>query len=928
MKYFSIITLSVVLSACCIFFSKKNIQLKNTNELSSAPNGIGESNERAIYEYLRKVNPFTGTIPKDIRDRELNFAKTLPKKYDGSRTSTWISRGPNNFGGRTRAIAIDINNENIIIVASVTGGIYRSTNAGASFAQMLSSTQMKSATCLAQDTRSGKTNTWYCGTGEFYGINSMASFSNLGSGNGIYKSTDNGITWTLMPSTVSNTPTTHLTLGDFDVVWDIVVDKTNTSQDVILVAVYGGIYRSDDGGLTWTAVLGLDITGGNAEYVDIKQTPSGVFYAALSSTSQDKGIWRSTDGITWTSITPAGFASTYDRIELAYAPSDESQIYLIANTPGSGSNNHQLWHYQYLSGSGSGAGGTWQNRTTHLPNESCTGFYTFDFAYYSSQSGYDMCIEVKPNDPNFVLLGGTNIYRSTDGFTTDNYKWIGGYQCDTLKPSNYIWPNQHPDQHQFLYKPSNNNILYNVNDGGIFSTQDINASIPIWQNLSKNHKSTQFYTVAIEPGNTSSEIVVGGLQDNGTWFSPTKDESVDWKHVFYGDGAYCAITRNRSNYYLSWQGGKTFKFEIQDDGTVDKLTRIDPTGGSGYQFINPFILDPTDDNKMYICAGKYIWRNDSLNDIPMIDNEYNSISKGWKRLNNTNTGIGVSSPSTSCLAMGESNNQKLYYGTDGGQIYIVDTARSNTCPKRLISNTTMPVGANVSAISVDNTNSDKVMASFSNYGVKSIFYSSDAGTSWQDVSGNLEQNADGSGDGPSINWIHIYHDADTVIYLAGTSVGLFSTSLLNGTSTIWTQEGPSTIGNVSVDMITSRTHDGSIVIATHGNGVYAMQLKSTVGIENINNQNSIDASIYPNPMNDNCTIKFSLKNDVAITIAVYNIYGEKINTLVENENMMDGKHEITWNGKNQKGAEVSNGNYFVVINSNNRDKKVLKLFKY
>jgi flagellar hook assembly protein FlgD len=159
-------------------------------------------------------------------------------------------------------------------------------------------------------------------------------------------------------------------------------------------------------------------------------------------------------------------------------------------------------------------------------------------------------------------------------------------------------------------------------------------------------------------------------------------------------------------------------------------------------------------------------------------------------------------------------------------------------------------------------------------------------------------------------------------------VGLFSTSLLNGTSTIWTQEGPSTIGNVSVDMITSRTHDGSIVIATHGNGVYAMQLKSTVGIENINNQNSIDASIYPNPMNDNCTIKFSLKNDVAITIAVYNIYGEKINTLVENENMMDGKHEITWNGKNQKGAEVSNGNYFVVINSNNRDKKVLKLFKY
>ncbi|MEI6310874.1 MAG: FlgD immunoglobulin-like domain containing protein [Bacteroidota bacterium] len=929
MRFISILLIAVGLCSFCLMYSHQNKIQKTTKNknTSNAPYGIGEANDRATYEYKRLANPTTGKIPANIRSKELQFAATLPKNNEGSRSVSWMSRGPNNFGGRTRAIGVDIANENILLAASVTGGIFRSTNGGALFTQTLTPAQLKSATCLAQDIRSGHTSTWYCGTGEFYGINSIASFSNLASGNGIYKSTNNGVSWTLIPSTVSNTPTTHLTLGDFDVVWDIVCDKTNSSQDVVLAAVYGGIYRSTDGGTSWTAVLGLDTVGGVAEYVDLKQTPSGIFYATLSSTSIDKGIWRSIDGINWINITPAGFASTYDRMELAYAPSDEAQIYMIANTPGTGSNAHQLWHYQYVSGDGSGAGGTWQNRTTHLPDEHCTGFFTFDFAYYSSQSSYDMCIAVKPDDPNFVLLGGTNIYRSTDGFTTDNYKWIGGYQCDTIKHSNYVWPNHHPDQHMLLFKNSNANYVYSTNDGGIYASSDITIETPLYISLNNSHKASQFYTVAIEPGNASSKVIVGGLQDNGTEFTASDNASVDWKHVFYGDGAFCAITRNRTNYYLSYQSGKVFKFEIQDDGTVLNLTRIDPTTGSGYDFINPFILDPSNDNVMYLCGGKNIWRNDSLNYIPVINDEYNTLRTGWKKLINTSTGIGFSSPSLSALAMGQNNSLKLYFGTDNGQIYVLDTASSTTCAKRLISNSSMPTGAYVSAISVDQQDANKVIASFSNYGIKSIFYSSDAGANWQDVSGNLEQNPDGSGDGPSINWIHIYHDADTTIYFAGTSVGLFSTSVLNGTSTIWTQEGASTIGNISVNMITSRTYDGTVVIGTHGNGVYSMQLKSSVGIASAENL-FMSAQVYPNPMKEQTQIDFTLSNEVEMSITVYSIYGDIIKHLVDDQEMKAGHYQMSWDGKNDQGNMVSNGQYYIVLQDREAHRKTLKTIKY
>ncbi len=869
------------------FYQPQNEREKNQTEGELYSND--EEGEAAEYNFMRLRNPFTNQLPKDIRRKELAFAATLPKNND-SRSTTWQNRGPYNLGGRTRALALDVTDENTILAGQVSGGMWRSTDGGAHFSKCTQPQQLHSVSCVAQDKRSGKTNVLYYGTGEQYGVVNAAGFSSQFSGDGIFKSTDGGISWTQLPSTISNTPTTLYEQRDFDFVWEIVTDASNSNQDEVYAATVNGVWRSVDGGTSWSPVLGLDTSISQiSQYADIAITGNGVLYATISYETPSKGIWRSEDGINWTNITPAGFPGTYERIEIGIAPSDENQVFFIAETPGSGTTSHNLWKYHYLSGDGTGAaGGKWENRTTNIPDDHCTGFYTFDFRKYSSQTSYDMYVVVHPTDTNLVFLGGTNIYRSFDGFKTAAYDWIGGYQCDSSKLSNYVYPNHHPDQHRLVFIPSNTNKAISSNDGGLMKTQDITALPVSWQSLNNDYNTGQFYTCAIEPGNTNNQVIIGGLQDNGTFFTNTIDYGQDWTKVGIGDGAYCAITHNRTNYYLSWQTGKVFKYSINDDGTVNNLSRIDPTGaGNAYLFIAPFILAPDDDNVMYLDAGRTIWRNDSLGAIPMTGNEYTPVAQGWTKLNGTSTGSGLSSPRISCLDISEENTNILYFGTDDGSVYRLDSCRTNDAANKVsISSPSFPVGAYVSCVEVDRLNHNKVMVTFSNYGVKSIFYTTDAGATWADVSGNLEENPDGTGNGPSITWAHIYNDGSATRYYIGSSTGLYSTDQLNGANTVWAQEGATTIGNVVINMITSRTFDNTIVVATHGNGMYSNKVYTPSGINKVN-EAQFTLSVFPNPGFGTYTLDADAKL-VGETMEVYSFDGK----LVQKAIISSQKQEI------------------------------------
>jgi hypothetical protein len=200
--------------------------------------------------------------------------------------------------------------------------------------------------------------------------------------------------------------------------------------------------------------------------------------------------------------------------------------------------------------------------------------------------------------------------------------------------------------------------------------------------------------------------------------------------------------------------------------------------------------------------------------------------------------------------------------------------------------------------------------------VISLWYSSNGGSSWQNISGNLEQYSNGSGNGPSTRWAEILPLAGETMYFVGTSTGLYSTNLLNGTSTVWSQEGPSTIGNVVVDMLDSRTTDDLLVAATHGTGVYSTNASTFIGDEENPAivKNYYLGQNYPNPFNPTTTIEYKIPQAAEVSLTIYNIQGKEIVTLVR-QHQGQGSYEVTWNSRDRLGRAAPSGAYFYRLNA-------------
>jgi len=158
----------------------------------------------AQYEFEKTRNPLTNEIPDNIKANELAFASTIPKRDASGRSQFWESRGPAFVGGRMLCIAFDMEDENIILAGSASGGMWRTRDAGNIWYKVTPPNVEQSATALSQDIREGKRQTWYYGTGEILSTterNVSTNVRTIGVGNGIFKSTDNGETWQHLTST-------------------------------------------------------------------------------------------------------------------------------------------------------------------------------------------------------------------------------------------------------------------------------------------------------------------------------------------------------------------------------------------------------------------------------------------------------------------------------------------------------------------------------------------------------------------------------------------------------------------------------------------------------------------------------------------------------------------------------------------------------
>jgi hypothetical protein len=865
---------ALLFAACGLFFWQKN---EKPLEIGlKMPSGASEENGklRRAWDLKRLADPATGRIPAGIAFLERQFAAALPQAVAARSEPDWQSRGPYNYGGRTRALVADVNDENRLLAGGVSGGIWLSEDGGQSWQRKTPLNAHPGCVSIAQDTRPGHTDTWYYLSGEVYGT-SASGGSAFYLGDGMFKSTDGGDSWFALGSTAIGNPNGLSTL--FQLGWRVVTDP-NATEEVLYMANLGAIHRSNNGGTSWAKVLGGTVSN-FAYFTDVAISPTSVLYASVSTDGPQGGIWRSTNGTNWVNIKPdtsAGFPPAFDRFVIGISPDNENEVYFFGSTPGYGhlttyidsEDWTSLWKYTYLSGDGAGANGVWQNLSQNLPSAGT------QFDQCAAQGGYDLVVKVQPGTGH-VFIGGTNLWRSTDGFATaDNTTKIGGYKIGTELPFFEIYPEHHPDVHDLMFLPSNPNVLLSASDGGLHRTEDCLAPFVEWSRLNNGYQTTQFYTAILDKNAPGDPTLIGGLQDNGNFFVNSADGNALWRQTVNGDGAYGAVAPGKAYYVLSIQQGRVAKVNLDAAGNVLAFRRIDPIGPakSDYQFINPLVLDPHDANVLYLPAGNRLWRQDSLGAIALTG-VWDSIAQGWTQFPNTFAGI------ISAIAVSESNPaDRVFIGTENNKIYRIENARSASPTVTQLTSPVSNSAAYVTCLAIDPENADRVLLTFSNYGIYSLYESTNAGQNWRKVAGNLEQTVSGSGSAPSLRWVSILPFPDgSRKYFCGTSVGLFSAdSLLLHASgqpgTQWVLEGADVIGSAVVSYVGVRAADGLVAAATHGSGMFSANFEVTIGTQEPSAGAPV-VRVSPNPARDFAVFDFMGQNVDNVQVRLFDLRG-------------------------------------------------------
>jgi hypothetical protein len=834
------VSLAAISSAVYYFGTQKQSTFlgRSENELEERYNNPAA---RAAYEFDMIKNPQTGRIPEGTFEAEMAQARQIYAQQVASKVesvNTYTFAGPNNLGGRTRSVVYDVRfngtSNQVIMAGGVSGGIFKSTDNGATWTRKSPTNQLYSVTSIAQDTRAGQENTWYYATGESIGNSASIDFPSYYLGHGIFKSTDNGETWTRL--TASNPGSLEGFNRREDLVSKVMVDPATGN---VYMCAMDGIYRSTDGGTTWGIVLNSGANSIVSNWMtDIVCNSTGTrFYAAFSgthpypghpsiaATTNVPGVWTSTTGApgTWTKIAgdgaatnPAGWDANlqYGRVVLAIPPSDENLLYALYDDGDGAAVETELYRWNQ-------SGGAWTDLSANLPAGSDP---------IRTQGGYNLIIAVKPDDANVIFLGGTNLYRSTDGFTsTANTQRIGGYGL--AAGTSAIYPNSHPDIHAIAFQPGTPLTMICGNDGGIQRTTNClaNATTTIampWTDISTGFRTYQFYYVALEPVNASSKAW-GGAQDNGT-VRNSGGSGVNFERMLPGDGVSVGLSRNIGGTFWEWGGSQNGSiYRRPSTFGVDQGFSVRPTGATDAGlFVTLFHLDPDNTDTLYYASDSSLYRTTSASTV---------TSGAWTQMTGVHSIVDGTSPKTRITALATTRGAynaataSLFIGTNEGRIYRLDNpavAAPATAPVN-ITGAGMPTGATsttnsyISSIAVNPRNDDTVIVTYSSYGVNSVFWTGNANSAtptWVNVEGNLTL--------PSYRSSAIAVTNNGVEYFVGTSVGLYRATI-NGASpgtTTWSQEGATEIGNAVVSHLVLRPIDNRLLVGTHGYGMWATTL--------------------------------------------------------------------------------------------------------
>lgn len=707
-------------------------------------------------EFNRTMDPALGRVPRERLYEAWKYTQSIMNQTDAPIAGVdWTERGPSNVAGRTRAILVDPNDGtgNTVYAGSVSGGLWKTTNISATPPTWTAVDNFMgnlAITSIAVDP--SNTNIWYLTTGEAY--------TNLDAvrGDGVWKSTNGGATWTQLATTTSAT---------FDFCTKVVV----TSTGAVLVATAntgGGLRRSTDGGTTFTKVLGtgLSITGAASNTCwDVEIAANGDVYASLEGS-----IHKSVNGgANWAAAMTMPI--TVSRSELAPAPSDANYVYALVENGNTVNGILQT----------TDAGANWTARTE--PVDADPGCPASDFS--NGQAWYDLAIAVDPTNRDALMVGGLDLFKSTDGAGTWTQiaHWYGGFSLQ----------NVHADQHLIYFQPGSGTVAYFGNDGGIYRTTNANAAVPTISFKGDNYNVTQFYACALHP-TAFSDYALAGSQDNGT-HQFTVGGINSTTEVTGGDGAFCHIDQDQPQFQFTQYIFNDFYRSTDNGSSWTNIT----AGGTG-QFINPTDYDNSA-NILYAAhnPGQYLRWSDPQTGA-------------------TFTGVAIAAfggGTVNAITVSPNTANRVFFGTDNGLVVRVDNANGAAAGTSI--STGLPAGADVSCIEVETGNDNHLLVTFSNYGVNSVWETVNGGAAWTSVEGNLP-------DMP-IRWA-LFNPNNTDQALVATELGVWSTDNLNGGTTNW---GVSNTGlaNVRVDMLQMRQSDKLVIAATHGRGLYSSDVFTT-----------------------------------------------------------------------------------------------------
>jgi photosystem II stability/assembly factor-like uncharacterized protein len=719
--------------------------------------------------------------------------------------------GPANMSGRICDVAVVENEPRIQYAASASGGLWKTINHGTTWTPVFEreSTVALGAVAVAPS----NPNIVWAGAGEANARNSVSW------GDGVYRSTDGGKTWN------------NIGLKETHHIGRIVIHPTN--PDIVYVAAMGrfwaanperGVFKTDDGGKTWDHVLQLDDDTG---CIDLAIDPgdSAVLYAAAYQVRRDAfsggnpavqtgpkaGLYKTTDGgATWQRLTrglperPLGRCgvSVYrknPKIVFAVIQTDKTEV----TVAGQGPNERLAPDYGGIFRSDDG-GLHWKHVNSLAPRP-----------FYYGQ------IRVDPNDDQRIYVLGVGFHVSRNG----------GKTFTKTGPAK----GTHSDYHALWIDPADSNHLVLGCDGGLNYSYDRGAN---WERL-MNLPVAQFYAVGVDMQKPYK--VYGGLQDNGTWGAPsaTRDAGgitlADWVNLLGYDGYYCQIDPDDpSIIFCEGQYGMMRRIELKHWAKYDIKPRLvtrewdsnirpkPPVGTPEFRFnwSSPILMSPHNPKTIYYAAN-VVFRSDNRGDTWRIISS--DLTRGRPGANDyrghTITTI-VESPLEGGL---------LYVGTDDGNIHVTRNGGKNWLDLTDVLAET-PRDRWITRIEPSRHQPSVVYLAIDRHRnddrAPYLFKSSDYGQTWTSLAGDL----------PAGGPIHALREdpLNPDLLYVGTEYGLF---ISMDAGVTWHKQAE--LPTVPVHDLVVHPRDRELVIATHGRGIYIMDVSPLQELTSRNRQQAV-----------------------------------------------------------------------------------------